>query len=64
LACSIRAPHAVPYCIQNAAATPNEMFSGCWARLRAGTLANSFQVDKDHKLKLEKGLQAIFIVSK
>ena len=23
-----------------------------------------FQVDKDHKLKLDKGLQAIFVVSK
>src|SRR5215472_184851 len=29
LACSIRAPHAVTYCIQDAAATSNEMFSGC-----------------------------------
>src|SRR6516165_5617631 len=41
LACSIRAPHAVTYCIQDAAACSNEMLSGCLTRLRAGTLANS-----------------------
>ena len=41
LACSMRAPHAVTYCIHEAAASSKEMFRGCLTRLRAGTLANS-----------------------
>src|SRR5215469_5780726 len=48
LACSMRAPHAVTYCIQDAAATSNEMFSGCLIRLGAEHDFRTIEADTLH----------------